>query len=225
MAEQLLSDKLLATPIFQGTSRADLHEIMGYIKFDFARHAANKTIIKAGTQCNKLLFLLNGTLSMTRQADGGAYAITELINAPAQIEVDRLFGYNTLYTASYRTVNDCNTMTITKREVIGLYNHYEVIRMNLINQFAARLHKNEGKMWTSRKMALTGRVAQFILNRCAHPAGEKWIKIRMNDLANELNDSRLDVSRALNALQAEGLLELSRGMIHVAAAEKLSSAL
>ena len=41
----------------------------------------------------------------------------------------------------------------------------------------------------------------------------------MTQLANEINDSRLDVSRALNRLEEQGWLKLSRGNIDIAAVE------
>ena len=43
----------------------------------------------------------------------------------------------------------------------------------------------------------------------------------MTRLAEELNDSRLNVSRALNMLQGEGLLELHRGRIEIPQLERL----
>ena len=43
----------------------------------------------------------------------------------------------------------------------------------------------------------------------------------MTRLAEELNDSRLDISHALNHLQKQGLLILSRGKIDVPDMEKL----
>ena len=43
----------------------------------------------------------------------------------------------------------------------------------------------------------------------------------MEDLAQELHQSRLNVSRMLNALQSEGLLTMSRGIITVPQLEAL----
>ena len=43
----------------------------------------------------------------------------------------------------------------------------------------------------------------------------------MNRLADELNDSRLDVSRALNALQREGKIVLRRGRVIIPLMERL----
>ena len=43
----------------------------------------------------------------------------------------------------------------------------------------------------------------------------------MEQLAREVNDSRLDVSRALNAMQRDGLLVLRRGRIEIPSLEHL----
>jgi DNA-binding GntR family transcriptional regulator len=43
----------------------------------------------------------------------------------------------------------------------------------------------------------------------------------MERLAVEVNDSRLDVSRALNDMQRRGLLELHRGRIVIPSLERL----
>ena len=43
----------------------------------------------------------------------------------------------------------------------------------------------------------------------------------MQQLADQLNDSRLDVSQALNQLQKEGLLSLYRGRIEIPMLERL----
>jgi DNA-binding GntR family transcriptional regulator len=43
----------------------------------------------------------------------------------------------------------------------------------------------------------------------------------MKQLADELNDSRLDISVALNEMQADGLLTLHRGRIEIPSLERL----
>ena len=43
----------------------------------------------------------------------------------------------------------------------------------------------------------------------------------MERLAEELNDNRLNISRELNKMQSEGLLQLKRAIIHIPSLEKL----
>ena len=44
----------------------------------------------------------------------------------------------------------------------------------------------------------------------------------MTQLAKEINDSRLDVSKALNRMEEMGILELKRGYIYI---EKIETAM
>ena len=62
----------------------------------------------------------------------------------------------------------------------------------------------------------------FFDDRCLRPAGRKTIKIKMTQLALELNDSRRDVSKALNHLKQKGILTLRRNFIVI---EKIEDAL
>lgn len=57
--------------------------------------------------------------------------------------------------------------------------------------------------------------------RCLRPAGEKTVRIKMERLSDEINESRLNVSRELNAMKDEGIITLRRGEIQVYALEKL----
>ena len=45
----------------------------------------------------------------------------------------------------------------------------------------------------------------------------------MRRIAEEVNDSRLDVSKALNHLQSQGLIRLYRERIHILELEKLTN--
>jgi hypothetical protein len=68
---------------------------------------------------------------------------------------------------------------------------------------------------------LEDRIVRFFAQHCIYPAGPKVFHILMNRLADELNDSRLNVSRALNALQREGKIVLRRGRVEIPQMERL----
>jgi predicted transcriptional regulator len=53
------------------------------------------------------------------------------------------------------------------------------------------------------------------------PAGEKTLYIKMETLASLIAESRLNVSRELKKMHHDGLIQLTRGMIHVPALEQL----
>ena len=54
------------------------------------------------------------------------------------------------------------------------------------------------------------------------PEGKKIFKIKMEDLASLIDETRINVSKVLNDLQEQGLVQLSRKEISIPALEKLT---
>ena len=118
-------------------------------------------------------------------------------------------------------MTDVNLLTIAKEEMLRLLEDFLVFRLNLVNQFATQTQKHIHQTWRRCPLTLRDRVIRFLTQHCIYPAGQKSFYILMERLAEELNDSRLNVSRVLNRLQAEGLLELHRGRIDIPQLERL----
>lgn len=58
--------------------------------------------------------------------------------------------------------------------------------------------------------------------RSMKPEGKKILKIKMEDLASLIDETRINVSKVLNDLQEQGLVQLSRKEISIPALEKLT---
>jgi Mn-dependent DtxR family transcriptional regulator len=77
------------------------------------------------------------------------------------------------------------------------------------------IQKQERQLLRKFPESLESRIIRFVSDRCLRPAGKKIINIKMTQLAKEINDSRLDVSKALNRMEKMGLVELRRGYIYI----------
>ena len=75
--------------------------------------------------------------------------------------------------------------------------------------------------WRQQPIDIRQQFVSFLRLRCLTQAGKKVLRIRMEDLAIELHQSRLNVSRMLNTLQREGFLTMSRGIITIPQLETL----
>ncbi|MBR5634889.1 MAG: winged helix-turn-helix domain-containing protein, partial [Prevotella sp.] len=95
--------------------------------------------------------------------------------------------------------------------------------INLLNIVSAQSHRLQRYLWHPQPQSLDQRIVRFIAERSLRPAGPKLLHIKMTRLADELNESRLNVSRALNRLQKAGLLTLGREKIEILALERLIS--
>lgn len=215
-----LYDKLVQFSLFQGISSTDMADIAANYKLGFRKVRTGELIAKAGQRSVMLLMIAGGQVEITRFADNKAWMMTEVLTAPHTIEPHRLFGLNTELEADYVALTDTNIIYIYKEELRKLISQFEVIRINILNLLAHTVQKFHNALLMRQPEKLDGRIIKYIKERCIYPAGRKVMKIKMTQLAEELNDSRLDISRALNDLSQQGMISLHRGTITIEAIEK-----
>ena len=216
-----LYDKLLQLPLFQGMSHDDLTLVVGHTKIGFHKLSAGRLLVKDGDICDQLYCLMSGALTVETIADDRSYTFEETLSAPDLIQPERLFGLTQRFTHTYTTKTDCCLIALDKAETTKLIDQFIIFRLNLMNRIATNLQRAERRPWRRQPSDLRGRIIRFFEMHSLRPAGEKRITIKMIQLAHELNDSRLNISIVLNALQAENLLTLYRGRIHIPALEHL----
>ena len=221
MASLQIYEKLLLFPLFQGMSRDDLELVAGHTRFGFLKIDADSTVVAEGDDCVQMYFLINGILRVDTKADDRGYTVIEQLEAPVILQPEVVFGYTQRYTHTYIVQTDANFITVGKDEVLRLSEDFLVFRLNLLNMFATHTQKTSRLLWQHVPDTLEDRIVRFFAQHCIYPAGPKVFHILMNRLADELNDSRLNVSRALNALQREGKIVLRRGRVEIPQMERL----
>ena len=221
MATLQIFDKLLQFPLFQGMSRDDLELVAGHTRFGFVKVPQGKAVVKEGAACTHLYFLINGTIRVESRSDDRSYAVIEQMQAPYILQLEAIFGYQQVYTQTIVAQTDTNFITIGKDEVVRLSEDFLVFRLNLLNIFATQTQKLSRQPWRRYPQSLRERLVRFLVQHCVYPAGPKVFHILMNQLAGELNDSRLNVSKVLNEMQAENLIILHRGRIEIPLLERV----
>ncbi len=216
-------DQLLQFPLFQGMSHDDLEIVAGHIRFGFTKVSAGKRIITAGDPCSQLYFVIGGSVKVERFSDDGRFSVLEHMSAPYVIQQEAIFGYYQRFTRNVSAQSDVSLLTIDKEEVQRLLEDFLVFRLNMVNHLATQTQKLSQQLWRTPSQSLRDKVIRFLVAHCSYPAGSKTFFILMERMALELNDSRLNVSRVLNQLQYEGLIELYRGRIVIPQLERLIS--
>ena len=214
-------DRLLQFTLFQGMSHADLMQVAGHTKFGFSKLAAGKRLVKDGDACTHLIFLTSGTLTVETQSIDHGCRVIEQVLAPYIIQPYHLFGISQRYTSTFKTLTDCSLITLDKQEVLLLLETQLVFRLNMLNIMATEGQRLRLQQWRQAPRTLRERITRFLFSRCLYPAGPKTFYILMNQIAADLNDSRLNISHALNDMQVDGLLTLHRGRIEIPMLERL----
>ena len=221
MAVLQIYDRLLQFPLFQGMSRDDLEIVAGHTRFGFLKVPAGRQIIHAGDPCTHLYFLINGTLKIETFSVDRRYSVTEQMSSPYILQQESIFGYYQRYTHDFYALTDANFLTLDKEEVVRLSEDFLVFRLNLMNHLATQTQKLIQSQWRRNPLSLRERIVRFLFQHTLYPAGPKTFHILMERLAEEVNDSRLNVSRTLNRMQETGVLELHRGRIEIPQLERL----
>jgi CRP-like cAMP-binding protein len=202
-------------------SRDDLAIVAGHTRFGFLKMTAGRQVIHAGDPCTHLYFLINGSLKVESFSDDGRYSVVEQMSSPYILQQESIFGYYQRYTHNFYALTDVNFLMLDKEEVVRLSEDFLVFRLNLMNHLATQAQKLIQAQWRRSPQSLQERVVRFFFLHTLYPAGPKTFHILMERLAEEVNDSRLNVSRVLNRLQTMGLLELHRGRIEIPQVERL----
>ena len=221
MAVLQIYDRLLQFPLFQGMSRDDLEIVAGHTRFGFLKVTAGRQIIHSGDPCTHLYFLINGSLRVETFSDDSRYSVTEQMSSPYILQQESIFGYYQRYTHNFYALTDANFLTLDKEEVVRLSEDFLVFRLNLMNHLATQSQKLIQMQWRRSPLSLRERIVRFFFQHTLYPAGPKTFHILMERLAEEVNDSRLNVSRALNRMQESGVIELHRGRIEIPQLERL----
>lgn len=220
--EITMYDTLLQLPLFQGLCKNDFTNIIGKVKLHFHKYNADDIIVEQGEPCTQLIFLLSGEIISQASDEQHLYSLFEIFGSPFVIEPYSLFGMHTHYTATYKAREEVNTVSIDKSFVLSELNNYEIFRLNYLNILSNRAQVAYEKLWNCHIGNIQDKILNFLLVRSMKPEGEKVLKIKMEDLAVMIDETRINVSKALNEMQEKGLAYLSRKEISIPSLEKLA---
>lgn len=208
-------DTLLQLPLFQGLGHEDFTNIIEKVKLHFIKHRPGETLIKEGEVCDQLLFIIKGEISSITTSCDKTITIIEQIETPYVIEPHSLFGMTTHYVASYIALSEVHTVSVSKALVMSELFNYDIFRLNYMNIISNRAQTLHNHLWKTPPTNTSQKFIHFLTTHVERPSGKKRIKVKMEDLAHTLDDTRMNVSRALNGLQEQNLLTLHRKEIEI----------
>lgn len=221
--ENSIFEALLELPFFQGMGRSDMIQIMNKLPLKTKIVTTGRNIVIQDEKCQHLIFVIKGILRIITQDEHHLFTVCERIQGPTVIQPEVLFGIYPHYRSTYQALTETNIISIPKPEIIQIIASYDIFRLNFLNYLSSIIFKKQRPCWNILpEESLEQRIIRFLLQHTQYPAGEKSLTIRMVDLADILNDTRINVSRSLNRMQKEGKLILKRKEIIIPSIEKLS---
>ncbi len=86
----------------------------------------------------------------------------------------------------------------------------EIFRINYMNTLSAQIYRLKGQAVFSRYSTAREKLVAFLQKSFSTAEPRKIMKIKMTDLADYLDETRLTISQVLNRMESDGLLQLRR---------------
>jgi len=198
-----------------GMSEAEMAEAASFGGLCCRWYASGKTIADENSAVDPLLIIYKGRAKRETWANDRRYSLTEVAEAPATLQADRLFGLSPHYVSTFRSYGGCAVLEVPKASVYQFMERFEVFRLNLLNMLSSELQRRGRLIMKPRGGDVATRICRFVEQISSSPVGMKDIGITMNCLAQELSTTRLNVSDALHALEERNLVKVKRGHLLV----------
>lgn len=215
-------EKLQELPLLMGLSIHELMTIVEKVKFDFQKYNEGTTIVNQGDRCDKITYILSGQICADHRDDNRNILISEYITeTPFALEPENLWGMKQKYTHSYTFTSDGSTCTIDKWQLSSLISDYEIVKTNILSLVCNKLQSAHQELNRPISATTEARLIDFVRTHSITKKGKKAIRVKMEVLADIIDDTRLNVSRTLNNWQDKRLVEIHRGCLTIFDTERL----
>jgi len=202
--------KLQQLPLLQGLSNSEIQDLVSIVRLEFLQVEMEDIIAEQNDACNKIVFVLNGTVRAEYHEPAGLYIFSETLEGPTVIEPYSMFGMVQRYTRSYICQTECSIITIERKQFIKVMMNNNIIKANMLNLICNTLQQMEKKLHMTYSQDPICKVAHFFHTCCMTAKGSKHIYIKMETLADIIGETRLNVSKALKQFREEGLVTAER---------------
>ena len=213
---------LTKLPLLQGISGKELAHIENMTGMEINEVPAMKRpLIRQNDPCTHLVFLTTGKMMREYTSHDGRFQTKSVLQAPTLLEPYNLYGLNCKFRCSYTPLENVSVITVKKTDVQQHLMKTEIFRINYFNLLSAIIHKKDMLLRPCRHLTVKEKILQFILKLFPDCESQTEIAIKMTDLAEYIDETRLNTSRALNQLEKAGLMELKRSLIVIPDIKKI----
>ena len=209
--ETSMFDKMQSLPLLQGLTMKEFSALIVNLKLDFQQYDEHEVIVNQGDRCSALTYIIDGTFEVEYHDEKTAFILSEQSEEqPHLIEAYNLFGVKRSYERTYSFVTKGHTFTISRDFFIKRMLEHELIRGNYINYLCNNLRKAKDSYKYKNPSDIGMKVINAIASYSLFMSGQKNVRVKMNDLAQIVDETRLNVSGVLNQWDELGLIELRR---------------
>lgn len=205
-------DTLSRSTLFRGMADEKISKILGSVVFQRKRYPAEAMLAFRNDACQHLSILLSGSVRGEMYSFNGKTIKVEDIHAPEPFASAFLFGEKQYYPVNVVSNEPCEVLYIPRDGFLRILQQHPQVLNNYMDRVASRAQLLADKLWFIHLRSLREKIAAFALDRCSASL-ECRHNFSQNQMADLFGVTRPSLSRALNALVKEGLIENQRNKI------------
>lgn len=202
---------LAKVPIFSGLTE---NELAFLAQRAVARHySAGEVVFSESEPCSGMYVVESGHIRIFKSSSGGREHVLSVDGPGSSVAELPVFDGGT-YPASASAIDDATLLFVSKQDFHALCLAHPQVALKVLRVVGSRLRRLVGIIEELSFTTVRHRLASFLL-RLAHKEGKRagdGIQVALpasnQELASQIGTVRELVSRNLNRLQAEGVLQL-----------------
>ena len=215
-----IADYLAFSPVFAPLSQKERLDLAAHMR---PRHfARNEVIFHRDDPAGHIYLIAAGTVKISVEDEGGHEVVIALTRG------GDVFGELGLFDDAQRSAT-VTALTETTAFSLASRDFHEVLKKNadamwqLLTLLAKRIRRSTGHIEDLVFLDLPGRIAKCLIDQDELAGRKGVIALTQEDIASFVGATRVAVNRVLVDMERRGELELGRGSIKIANAEKLKS--
>lgn len=205
----MIYDTLLQLPIFQGLSHKQLTSILERTPFHFQKYKAREEIVRVGAPCNKVLFVLSGTVRHIVPSYDDKVRVVQIYEAPHTMPFYYLFGVRTTSPDTLIAETDVGIMSLEKSYFLQLLQENVLPLVNVLNMLSSHAQKQHSSIDFCGKISGEDRLASWLLANTDRAAKSIEIDAKVSDLCMLLHMDVAEYWRSVIVLEGKHLVESS----------------
>lgn len=209
----MIYDTLLQLPIFQGISAEQLTSIIEKTPFQFRKFKEGEVIAERGEICDRLVFVLNGTVRLEMPTFDGRVLITQEMEGPHTMPFYYLFGAQTTLPGMLIACTDVGIMELDKQHFLKLLQSNEIPLVNVLNMLSTHAQKQHLALDFAGKISDVERLASWLLAYTERASKNIYVTANEEDWCLLLHAKPAEFWRAVAIFEGKGVIESSGGVL------------
>lgn len=197
--------RIVQLPLFTGISGTDLLELQDRFPFSIEPIDGGTQLLRSGERTRGLLWIVSGRVKRSNNW------MEESAEGPLLIEPDRLFGLDNTTESDWKAETALEILYISKENVMRHLLRNGIVRLNYMTLLSSALQRKSAPLNVPR--TVEGKLHGFTESVRRLKGSRLTLHLKMTELAERLDVSRLILSRTLNRLAREGAIEMKRETI------------